>query len=134
MQSYDGREGSDLESVVDRVSLLETRKELDQLASFSFFVRVLEEHLLEGWFEFFGIFHYSNEGIASWYDFAIEIFRISGINCLVNPILSKDYPTPSKRPHFSVLDKTKIKSTYGLAIPYWKDSLTSCIKKIVSRV
>jgi dTDP-4-dehydrorhamnose reductase len=83
--------------------------------------------------EFFGIFHYSNEGIASWYDFAIEIFRISGINCRVNPILTKDYPTPSKRPHFSVLDKTKIKSTFGLSIPYWKDSLSSCIKEIASR-
>lgn len=80
--------------------------------------------------EYFGIFHFSNEGIASWYDFAIEIFRISGINCMVNPILTKDYPTPSKRPHFSVLDKSKIKTTYGLAIPYWKDSLSRCIKEI----
>lgn len=80
--------------------------------------------------EYFGIFHYSNEGIASWYDFAIEIFRISGINCMVNPILTKDYPTPSKRPHFSVLDKSKIKSRYGLTIPYWKDSLSGCIKEI----
>ena len=82
--------------------------------------------------EYFGIFHYSNEGIASWYDFAIEIFRISGINCTVKPILTRDYPTPSKRPHFSVLDKTKIKSTYGLTIPYWKDSLKKCIKEITN--
>ena len=83
--------------------------------------------------EYFGIFHYSNEGIASWYDFAIEIFRLSGINCMVNPILTKDYPTPSKRPHFSVLDKSKIKTIYGLTIPYWKDSLSKCIKEIDNR-
>ena len=80
--------------------------------------------------EYFGIFHYSNEGIASWYDFAIEIFRISGIKCTVNPILTSDYPSPSKRPHFSVLDKSKIKSTYGISIPYWKDSLNLCIREI----
>ena len=82
--------------------------------------------------EYFGIFHYSNEGIASWYDFAVEIFRISGIECKVNPILTRDYPTPSKRPHFSVLDKTKIKSIYGFTIPYWKDSLSICIKEIAN--
>lgn len=80
--------------------------------------------------EYFGIFHYSNEGIASWYDFAVEIFRISGINCVVNPILTKEYPTPSKRPHFSVLDKSKIKTTFELTIPYWKDSLTKCLKEL----
>jgi len=79
---------------------------------------------------YFGIFHFSNEGIASWYDFAIEIFRISGIKCSVNPILTRDFPTASKRPHFSVLDKSKIKSTFGLTIPYWKDSLTKCIKEL----
>ena len=83
--------------------------------------------------EYYGIFHYSNEGIATWYDFAIEIFRISGINCTVKPILTRDYPTPSKRPHFSVLDKTKIKSSYGLTIPHWKDSLSNCIKEIKKR-
>jgi len=83
--------------------------------------------------KYFGIFHFSNEGVASWYDFAIEIFKISGIKCVVNPILTRDYPTPSKRPHFSVLDKSKIKSTFGLTIPYWKDSLTRCIKELEDR-
>ena len=82
---------------------------------------------------YFGIFHFSNEGIASWYDFAIEIFNISGIKCTVNPILTQDYPTPSKRPHFSVLDKSKIKSTFGLKIPYWKDSLAKCLKELAGR-
>lgn len=82
---------------------------------------------------YFGIYHYSNEGIASWYDFAIEIFNISGIKCMVNPILTRDYPTPAKRPHYSVLDKSKIKSTFGLTIPYWKDSLIRCLKEIEDR-
>ena len=79
--------------------------------------------------KYFGIFHFSNEGIASWYDFAIEIFNISGIKCTVDPILTRDYPTLSKRPHFSVLDKSKIKSTFGLTIPYWKNSLIRCLKE-----
>jgi len=83
--------------------------------------------------KYYGIFHFSNEGVASWYDFAIEIFNISGIKCVVNPILTRDYPTPSKRPHYSVLDKSKIKSTFGLTIPYWKDSLTRCIKELGGR-
>jgi len=80
--------------------------------------------------KYLGIFNYSNEGIASWYDFAIEIFRLSGIKCEVNPILTEEYPTAAKRPHFTVLDKSKIKSTFGLTIPYWKDSLGVCINKL----
>ena len=76
---------------------------------------------------YLGIFNYSNEGIASWYDFAVEIYRLSGITCEVKPILTADYPTASKRPHFTVLDKAKIKSTFGLTIPYWRDSLANCI-------
>lgn len=83
--------------------------------------------------EYFGIYHFSNEGVTSWYDFAIEIFNISGIKCKVYPILTREYPTPSKRPHFSVLDKSKIKSTFGLTIPYWKDSLIRCVKEIAGR-
>jgi len=80
--------------------------------------------------EYLGVFHYSNEGIASWYDFAVEIFKLAEIDCSVNPIRTEDYPTASKRPFYSVLDKSKIKSTFSLAIPYWKDSLTECIKKL----
>lgn len=80
--------------------------------------------------KYVGMFNYSNEGIASWYDFAIKIYRLSEITCEVKPILTKDYPTASKRPHFTVLDKTKIKSTFGLTIPYWRDSLAVCINKL----
>ncbi len=76
------------------------------------------------------IFHYSNEGICSWYDFAKEIFDISNVNCIVSPISTEEYPTPAKRPLYSVLNKNKIINTYNLEIPYWKDSLKSCLKII----
>lgn len=78
----------------------------------------------------FGIYHFSNEGIASWYDFAVEIFHLSGAQTKILPIHTDDYPTPAKRPHYSVLDKSKIKSTFGLHIPYWKDSLKICMEKL----
>lgn len=73
------------------------------------------------------IFHYSNEGVCSWYDFAKAIFELSDVECDVNPIETKDYPTPAKRPHYSLLNKAKIKQTYNLTIPYWKDSLKQCL-------
>ena len=78
------------------------------------------------------IYHYSNEGACSWYDFAIEIFDLSDILCNVKPIESKEYVTPTKRPHFSVLNKTKIKTAFGISIPHWKDSLKACLKQIES--
>ncbi len=71
----------------------------------------------------YGIYHFSNEGVASWYDFAKAIFEQSGIICQVNPIETYQYPTPAKRPHYSVLNKAKFKETFNLKIPYWKDSL-----------
>ena len=70
-----------------------------------------------------GTYHYSNEGVASWYDFTKAIFDIKRINCLVNPIASEDYPSPVKRPPYSVMNKSKIKLIFGLQIPYWRDSL-----------
>ena len=76
------------------------------------------------------IYHFSNEGICSWYDFSKSIFEISKIDCIVNPIETKDYITPAKRPYYSVLSKFKIKNHYELNIPYWKDSLNICLKKI----
>jgi len=76
------------------------------------------------------IFHYSNEGVCSWYDFALAIFELAPIKCKVNPIETKDYPTPAKRPHYSLLNKAKIKNTFELSIPYWKDSLPECLEHI----
>jgi len=75
-----------------------------------------------------GVFHYSNEGICSWYDFTINIHQMMGINCKVLPIESKDYPTAAPRPFYSVLNKNKIKKTYNLIIPYWRDSLEKCLR------
>ena len=74
-----------------------------------------------------GMFHYSNEGVISWYDFAQAIYEIKRIKCIVNPIRTVEYPTPTKRPAYSVLDKAKIKTTFGLEIPYWRDSLRECM-------
>jgi dTDP-4-dehydrorhamnose reductase len=76
-----------------------------------------------------GIFHYSNEGVCSWYDFALKIFQLAGINCHVAPIETKDYPTRATRPQYSVLNKRKIKQTYGLTIPHWEESLRFMIQK-----
>ena len=73
------------------------------------------------------IYHYSNEGNCSWYDFAQAIFEIAQVDCKVNPVSTKEYPTPAKRPSYSVLNKEKIKTEYQLTIPYWRDSLKSCI-------
>lgn len=77
---------------------------------------------------FTGIFHYSNEGVTSWYDFALSIFqRTLRQPTVVLPIESKDFPTPAERPHFSVLNKAKIKETFGLTIPHWQKSLEDCL-------
>ena len=80
-----------------------------------------------------GIYHYSNEGVCSWYDFTKMIFTLGGITtCQLKPLHTDEYPTPAARPHYSVLDKTKIKQTYGIDVPYWVDSLRECISSVVS--
>lgn len=80
-----------------------------------------------------GVYHYTNEGVASWYDFAKSIMRIAGVDrCEVLPIATKDYPTAARRPLYSVLSKSKIKSAYGLTIPYWEESLAKCIKNMLN--
>jgi dTDP-4-dehydrorhamnose reductase len=76
------------------------------------------------------VYHYSNEGVCSWYDFAKAIFELSHTDCQLIPIESKDYPTPATRPCYSVLNKTKIKQQTGLNIPYWKDSLRNCLENL----
>ncbi|WP_426326547.1 dTDP-4-dehydrorhamnose reductase [Pedobacter sp. R-06] len=78
----------------------------------------------------YGIYHYSNEGVTSWFDFAKAIFDISETAVKVNPIPGSAYPTRAIRPAFSVMDKTKIKETFSIEIPYWRDSLVECIKQI----
>ena len=76
------------------------------------------------------LYHYSNEGVSSWYDFAISIMQLGGKNCKVNPIQTKDYATVAKRPQYSVLNKSKIKTDFKIEIQYWRDSLKECIEKI----
>jgi dTDP-4-dehydrorhamnose reductase len=76
------------------------------------------------------IYHFSNDGVCSWYDFAKAIFELCDISCQVNPIETEDYPTPAKRPHYSVMNKTKIKQLPDLMIPYWRDSLKICLNEL----
>lgn len=78
------------------------------------------------------VYHFSNEGVISWYDFTKAIHRIAGIvTCHVKPLHTTEYPTPASRPAYSVLDKTKLKNAYGIEIPHWEESLAECIKKLV---
>ncbi len=79
------------------------------------------------------IYNYSNEGVLSWYDFAKEIMRMAKLECQINPIETKDYPTPAARPHYSLLNKAKITKEYNISIPYWKDSLDQCLKTMRER-
>jgi dTDP-4-dehydrorhamnose reductase len=76
------------------------------------------------------IYHYSNEGTASWYDFSKAIFEFSDVTCEVTPITTEQYPTPAKRPHYSLLNKSKIKNDFDVTVPYWRDSLRICIKEL----
>ncbi|MGB5273411.1 MAG: dTDP-4-dehydrorhamnose reductase [Flavobacteriaceae bacterium] len=78
----------------------------------------------------YGIYHYSDEGVASWYDFAHAIFDLGKVNCLLMPIKTEAYPTPAKRPAYSVMDKSKIKNDLQIEIPYWRDSLVQAIKRM----
>lgn len=77
-----------------------------------------------------GIYHFSNEGVCSWFDFAKLICELSGNTCDIEPCYSEEFPSPVKRPHFSVLDKSKLKRTFGWNVPYWTDSLKVCMKQL----
>ena len=81
----------------------------------------------------YGIYHYSNEGIASWYDFATAIFDISNTKIKLLPITTVAYPTPAKRPRYSVIDKSKLKRMLGIEIPNWRNSLGNCLKELKNR-
>jgi len=86
--------------------------------------------IIESGSDAYGIYHYSNEGVTSWFDFASAIFEISDTVVKVNPIPGSAYPTKATRPAFSVMDKSKIKNTFNLTIPYWRNSLVACIQKL----
>lgn len=88
-------------------------------------VKVLQSHQ---WVP--GIYHFTNEGAASWYDFAKAIFRIAGKHVKVNPIPTEDYPTPATRPSYSILDRSRIKATYGIEIPHWEEALADCMHQL----
>ena len=77
-----------------------------------------------------GIYHFSNEGVCSWYDFAVEVRDLCGNICDIRPCHSNEFPSTVERPQYSVLDKTKVKNTFGAAVPYWKNSLKECIQKL----
>jgi len=80
------------------------------------------------------VFHYSNEGVCSWYDFAKTIFELSEVECRVNPIETREYPTPARRPHYSLLNKSKIKNSFDIEIPYWKESLKLCLETLKEEI
>lgn len=77
-----------------------------------------------------GIYHYSNEGVCSWFDFAVAIMDLSGLSCAVKPLETTEYPTPAKRGHYTVLNKKKIRHTFGILIPHWHHSLRECIHRM----
>ncbi|MCR5887192.1 dTDP-4-dehydrorhamnose reductase [Hymenobacter sp. J193] len=87
-------------------------------------------HIIESGSTAYGLYHYSNEGVTSWYDFAAAIFELGGLPTRVVPIRTAEYPTKATRPAFSVMDKTKVKTTLGLTIPHWRDSLKVCLSRL----
>ncbi|KAA9332150.1 dTDP-4-dehydrorhamnose reductase [Hymenobacter busanensis] len=87
-------------------------------------------HIIETGNTHYGLYHYSNEGVTSWYDFAVDIFALGGLNTRVIPIRTDEYPTKATRPTYSVLDKTKAKTQLGVAIPHWRTSLQECLRRL----
>lgn len=118
------------------LKLAETRDELniiaDQVGTPTYAIDLASAilHIIKNDEKQYGIYHYSNEGVTSWFDFAKGIFDIAGVKIRVNPITTAEYPTKATRPAFSVMNKAKIKSTFNLQIPYWRDSLITCIKAL----
>ena len=93
-------------------------------------ISIIRHPLFENMYAQENTYHYANEGVASWFDLTKEILELKNIECKVNPIETKDYSTAAKRPYYSLLNKTKLKETFGLKIPFWKDSLKQCLSKI----
>ncbi|MCQ2325329.1 MAG: dTDP-4-dehydrorhamnose reductase [Paludibacteraceae bacterium] len=117
-----GKERDELKVVYDQVG--SPTYALDLAAAIFAVIEAKEWHK--------GIYHFTNEGVCSWYDFTVEILRQAGVECKVTPILSSEYQYRTPRPHYSVLDKAKIKETFGIAIPYWTDSLRHCLQFYLS--
>ena len=113
-----GTEREELSVVYDQVGTPTYAKDLAKAI-----LHIIKAHSID-----YGVYHYSNDGVASWYDFAKAIFDGFGIDIKLHPILSEQYPTPAERPKYSVLDKSKIKRTFGLQVPHWKDSLQIALK------
>lgn len=112
-----GRERDKLGVVFDQVGTPTYARDLARAI-----MQILEKGVVPG------VYHFTNEGVTSWYDFTIMIHKLAGISgCRVSPLHTEDYPTPATRPHYSVLDKSKIKKTFGIEIPYWVDSLKECV-------
>jgi dTDP-4-dehydrorhamnose reductase len=115
-----GKEMNELKVVSDQVGSPTYARDLAQTI-LSILPRALAENR-------YGIYHYSNEGVCSWYDLALETVKIAGFDCEVKPVKTSEYPTKAPRPYYSVLDKDKIKREFGITIPHWKDGLQRCIE------
>ena len=119
-----GKERDELGVIFDQVGTPTYAKDLAQVI-FAIIPTINNENV--------EIYHYANEGVLSWYDFAKEIMRMAKLDCQIDPIETKEYPTPAKRPHYSLLNKAKIKKEFGITIPYWKDSLDECLRTLGER-
>ena len=115
------KERGHLRVVYDQVGTPTYAKDLAEII-----VKIIENDSING------IYHYSNEGVISWYDFAMAIVELANIKCTIEPILSNEYQTPAKRPAYSVMDKSKIKRDLGITIPYWRESLIECIGHLIN--
>ena len=111
------KERKELKVVFDQVSTPTYAKDLAR-----FIIFVIENKLYRGRQD---VYHFSNEGVCSWYDFAVEIRKLAGSDCKVIPCRTEDFPTPAARPAYSVLDKNKLKTDFNFFVPYWRDSLVS---------
>lgn len=115
----------ELKVVVDQVGTPTYAYDLAYLITY-----IIEENLLDR----NGVYNYSDEGVCSWYDFAIEICSLMGHTCRIVPCRSEEYPTPAERPHYSVLDKAKVKRDFGIEIPYWSHSLAMAVQEYISLI
>lgn len=115
-----GKERSELGVIVDQVGSPTYAVDLAKVII----------HIIESKSEAYGLYHFSNEGVTSWYDFATAIFELAGLSVKVKALKTSEYPTKAKRPFYSVMDKTKIKQSLGIEISYWRDSLKICLAEL----